>query len=522
MHVNQRGNVRSFLFLAWVLFLASTMPARALDTTGWCSTVAGSPVVMCEDFDDYCADPPCDDAIGSDIPDQSMLLAVWPSDGCLKSDGATPSVMEVIGESVCGDGAVLQCAASTPFSGRQWKGEFYPFAQDNQYLADGTSHRMNMVPRIQELDAAKGSVNGTDENPLTLEFVLDLPGDSTKRFAAAQTNRYIELTDGSDRAPVVVELVACDETKIRPKAPVDDGLDHNAIALGMLALIDADGPCTPEQRPLTYRLALYNGDRWFQLGPPAAPGVTYTGDGLKVGGHLNYVKMIIKSGVLEVQLGSTVSGVPVTETATVTRVYTGGFAAMHVGNEACVASPKDVGNNYVDNIALHGGTLEPPIPTGACCLADTTCVEPTTSAGCVNRYAGTYAGDNVDCAAANCPAPIGACCRPNGQCVETTREDCENNLGGRFQGDFTACTPEIICCADPFADADGDGDVDQTDFAVVQACFTGPGPFTLDGPCRCFDRDAEGVGDNDVDGDDYGAFEECASGPGIPADPSCG
>lgn len=70
-------------------------------------------------------------------------------------------------------------------------------------------------------------------------------------------------------------------------------------------------------------------------------------------------------------------------------------------------------------------------------------------------------------------------------------------------------------CNTPFADADGDGDVDQTDFAVVQACFTGnaPGPGVFDPVnCFCVDRDD----DDDVDELDYGAFEDCATGPGIP------
>ena len=60
-------------------------------------------------------------------------------------------------------------------------------------------------------------------------------------------------------------------------------------------------------------------------------------------------------------------------------------------------------------------------------------------------------------------------------------------------------------------DADKDGDVDQTDFAMFQRCHTGGGTFTLSDLCRKFDRDK----DLDVDETDYGEFEKCATGPSV-------
>lgn len=69
-------------------------------------------------------------------------------------------------------------------------------------------------------------------------------------------------------------------------------------------------------------------------------------------------------------------------------------------------------------------------------------------------------------------------------------------------------------------DADGDLDVDQEDFGILQACLTGPdrGPLDLE-KCRCVIADT----DNDVDGVELTAFKACAltSGPDIPADPAC-
>lgn len=75
-------------------------------------------------------------------------------------------------------------------------------------------------------------------------------------------------------------------------------------------------------------------------------------------------------------------------------------------------------------------------------------------------------------------------------------------------------------CFDPRYDTDGDTDVDQADFTVLQSCYTGPGipgGWSYDDPCRCLDID----GDDDIDNIDYSAFDLCASGSDIPADPAC-
>jgi hypothetical protein len=80
-------------------------------------------------------------------------------------------------------------------------------------------------------------------------------------------------------------------------------------------------------------------------------------------------------------------------------------------------------------------------------------------------------------------------------------------------------------CNDPFADVDGDGDVDQSDFAILQICISGPNQpiATVPGVCACFDRIGNGFGgpDADVDSFDVEMFELCATGPQIPLDASC-
>jgi hypothetical protein len=117
---------------------------------------------------------------------------------------------------------------------------------------------------------------------------------------------------------------------------------------------------------------------------------------------------------------------------------------------------------------------------------------------------------------------IGACCKPGGGCENTVAESCT----GAFQGAGTSCET-ITCplvCSDPFADLDGDMDVDQGDFGLFQACFTGPVGTVVDG-CKCADRPEENfpTAAGDVDACDMDVFNACAdtSGPTIQVDPAC-
>jgi hypothetical protein len=105
------------------------------------------------------------------------------------------------------------------------------------------------------------------------------------------------------------------------------------------------------------------------------------------------------------------------------------------------------------------------------------------------------------------PGP-GACCLPaGGGCEILPEEACT----GVWKGIGTICDIDI-CCPDPFADADVDGDVDLDDFAALQTCIN---PDTVPAGCECFNRD----GDTDVDRLDFEAFQACATGSMIPFDP---
>ncbi|HOW69046.1 MAG TPA: hypothetical protein PKY77_00480 [Phycisphaerae bacterium] len=85
-----------------------------------------------------------------------------------------------------------------------------------------------------------------------------------------------------------------------------------------------------------------------------------------------------------------------------------------------------------------------------------------------------------------------------------------------FGGDLTGLDVTIArACNSPWADADGDSDVDQADFGVFQTCFTGSTPGgSLSTQCRCFDRAGERGA---ITGEDFSAFAACWTGPTIPS-----
>jgi len=66
-------------------------------------------------------------------------------------------------------------------------------------------------------------------------------------------------------------------------------------------------------------------------------------------------------------------------------------------------------------------------------------------------------------------------------------------------------------------DLDGDNDVDINDFAVFQACLSGPAVEPVDPNCLKADFDS----DSDVDQLDFGILQRCLSGQGVSPDPAC-
>jgi hypothetical protein len=104
---------------------------------------------------------------------------------------------------------------------------------------------------------------------------------------------------------------------------------------------------------------------------------------------------------------------------------------------------------------------------------------------------------------ADCSAPSGACCLQDAQCAQLSEEDCISANGL----DWIINTP---CSPNPCApgDADHDGDVDLADFALLQACLTGPAGGPVGSACNPFDLDT----DDDVDLFDIAEFANVFTG----------
>jgi len=351
----------------------------------------------------------------------------------------------------------------------------------------------------------------------------------------------------------------CQQEFPHPLCPTKQTFVRNAIAIGALALLD-NNPChcgtqtTPEndpyyssdpwrrrvipeerttdlpdgwQEPTNVHLSYYDGLEWHVLregvGGPGGYGDFRYGNYIVYGPNKNAdegfetVEITVKTNTVDIYhktimpefIGDQwVPTVVESMAYDLPRHYTGNFNRLRAGTdescrlnydsyscdpnwkngkklckvmkeERCEGGNATYRSSYVafDNVRLTGGTPPPP-PTGACCLTNGTCVD------------------------------------------DVTLDTCETTMGGTFLGYESTCA-ESICCPTPFADADGDGDVDQNDFADFQVCFSGSGNAHSSG-CECYDRlDSLGIqgGDGDVDGNDFVWFENCVSGPSIMLDP---
>ncbi|MEX2219709.1 MAG: hypothetical protein WD749_13230 [Phycisphaerales bacterium] len=87
----------------------------------------------------------------------------------------------------------------------------------------------------------------------------------------------------------------------------------------------------------------------------------------------------------------------------------------------------------------------PLTAVGACCKTDGSC--DSIALGDCLAAGGIFRGENVACAAANCPPP-GACCLADGTCLTRTGAACVA-AGGAFAGDNTACATAGCVPADP-------------------------------------------------------------------------
>ncbi len=326
---------------------------------------------------------------------------------------------------------------------------------------------------------AGNTVQGTDAEPLVLEFVVDFNAEAYGSYSSF----YVELSyhngTSDDQAPrnSTEGLYTQDgDLSNGDQGPWTDGQNHRVLAYGSFA-----GVNKPYGSPGSGQFGaamLYDGRKWHYSktvndihGVNAA--LWKRSDGLQC-----LFRMTIKTDTVIYELDN-LGGTPINAPHELPRQYKDGFnrISLVVGNTIYTSGKV----NYVDQIELRQGTLVVPIPTGACCIR----------------------------------TALGA-----GTCGITTQADCESNPTGTYLGDNTICgdnNANCEFCPSIFGDADFDQDVDSADFGVFQQCITGPGLVTVPPECTCLDRES----DDDIDTDDLYFFVNCLTGPGAPGDPEC-
>ncbi|UCD30097.1 MAG: hypothetical protein JSV03_06390 [Planctomycetota bacterium] len=401
------------------------------------------------------------------------------------------------------DGTVVFTADDGTSGVELWQSDGFPVPD---HL--GMSYKWDISSLLQaKYDPSKVAVAATDTDVLSIYVYYDFPaigGYEGMSEAAHQVNTYVELTDGTDRAPLSITNVKCGDGPLtRPMASLTDDSNHNAIAFGMMAALDQD-PCDTDPRggnhpgvPFAYVPAVYDGHDWIpmrltnfpadvpttpptgtvmgQAGPPW-PGYILAGPTLPAGlvaamedpwqqKRYAWARIDVWTDYITVLWGN--KQYETVWVATLQRHYKGAFKAAYIGNKACLQPAYPF---YTDNVYLHGGIFTESVdPFGACCI-DGVC-------------------ENVQSA---------------DQCSE-----------GTYTAWLTCSDPATPpCCAIPFADVDNDDDVDQDDFAEFQQCFTGDEGGVPAG-CECFNRDNTADTNQDIDLDDYDHFQNCATGPAI-------
>ncbi len=295
---------------------------------------------------------------------------------------------------------------------------------------------------------------------------------------------------------------------------------HQAIAIGALAVMDPD-PChcgVQAHGPINYHLNLYDGRVWWNLrkdNPLASTGAVTLIDGTPVptppsdiaeaagdfgvsspgsGKSVNFVRITVKTNTIDVFLLARLkSGIDsqfyhvTSEMLNIPRAYTGPFDRLRGGvGPGCVLAS----NTSWDT--CNGGTDRSCISTPQGYFVDFDDFV---------LYGGT--GYSVN----------GACCLPDASCIDDQTQSACEALTGQWQGQSSTCNT-LTCCPYPFADGGHDGDVDQDDFGLFQACWTGQAGGVPAG-CECFNRNGDGA----IDINDFIEFSKCYTGANVPALP---
>ncbi|HON67446.1 MAG TPA: hypothetical protein PLS23_13200 [Phycisphaerae bacterium] len=558
-----------------ILALAAVLLAASQSVAERCGGLATNWLVLCEDFDRYCTEPPANpnDACNCEttLPDLERLQEVWQP---------LPKL--------CSGASQTHTLRSYYFNGEEsWKchkdsnlGYGLRVYQANSTGLRGMRSERDLTAEILANPANAsgfGYVNGAGEISVPLTTSNEIPPsyvdsmDSALRPGALKGSfmmrlygsahfsnmiNYVELFADDDRAPFNWVTTYCASENINhPRLVRDgDGQVHKSFAIGLVATYDAN-PCDVDtgRQPTFWRLVVFDGRRWqaFQapafdipLTSPADQGDLFPTDGW------NTVSFAIGEDYIEVRLYNRESAIryanfnqtPRVEpcipnpyfVARVPRQYKGPFNKIAIGpnhgldmtaNPTCEWFRVTVNDQVQYQRRCNGGENN----MGACstnddCPVATTECSPFIRAGAdllideLVLYDGVFDGQ---------PA---ACCTPDATCRVVGPLACEA-LGGQSYPGVTTCNPSP-CCSIPPMDSDWDGDVDMADFATLQRCLTTDpnAPAVLGVGCACFDANGDGKIDisdltvftgNGLEPSDPNYVPGCASGAGVPADPNC-
>jgi hypothetical protein len=221
-----------------------------------------------------------------------------------------------------------------------------------------------------------------------------------------------------------------------------NSLDVNTATLGSLGL-------TVYTTPGTYLGNETNMGAWTQV-------ATGSGSGAGVG---NPTAMLLN---MPVQFNPGSYGIAIVGAApgltSLSHTYTNGTGA----NQFYANADLSLNAGAAQNVPFSGAPFTPrvfngtihyilanPNAVGACCFPNGTC-DFITVAAC-HTGGGSFRGENITCAAANCPQP-GACCFPDGTCQSIFESACTAS-GGTWQGAHITCAaancpqpPTGACC----------------------------------------------------------------------------
>ena len=202
------------------------------------------------------------------------------------------------------------------------------------------------------------SVNGTDVNPLVLQFMVDFNGEAS----GGRSNFYVELSyddgTGDDSAPTHGLTTEDDKLADGDQGPWTDYRVHRCIAYGSFAAINV--PATdPDSGGTKGAPMYYDGTRWHYTKMINDINGVNASMWKRQDGGPSIFKLTIKSHTVIMEVDN-LGGYPATNVPhEVPRVYTGPFNRLSLVMGNTMVNGKV---NYVDEIELRDGVARLRMP----------------------------------------------------------------------------------------------------------------------------------------------------------------